>query len=699
MRSKLYALVIAAAAAYTPAIAPQTSALAQNNPPGRKVPQKGDPKAFPVKPVIDADLATLDDELAAYLQFRGDVGADGAARLELLIDLRVTARWLLAAASAEKAESEVQIAAMLRAQELLDTARTLTELFKAMPRPTAPQLDGMTRLHALTYKLPELKQIKQIDDVCREIGSLLVAAAGPLPAEVRQIPLMRPAVVTRSEPVRPASTQPAVTLDPLSRANALAVSAPLKRQVINLLTLAINAEAESKADPKRLPEAAQLSSTAGRALDLSEALSKGTAVDASTRPQLEQRLADGLALFSDPRTRSSGQSRLASLDDYARTIARIRRLNLKPELQQKLAPAFAWAGDNQDQSGKLMVTVEAFLETSARLDARAATPPQPLPPKEAKAVADAIKAATAERDAFLMDASVLGKVGQTVDVASLAGRLESMKQAIASAETYEAVPKSLQVLLTFKPRPTGAMERRFAGLLTALNDPRPSAAKDEAGRAMADMVRLADLASELEWPAPVTQDVQSLYTRGKLPAFETRRKELVAEIASELAAGRKADTSKMQRLEQMRELRGALAEAVMFEVVVRKAEPLSRWIDWRIDAADVQAVIAPYRESLGSLFEAYSTDATPPVTFKPLHERYSPFMRFVIHQLPYGDPCSGLPTSLAGHIGRLMTPMDNQPFATERYASFAIKLWKRHRDAGDAAAAEVVAAALAARVK
>lgn len=673
-------------------------ASAQNAPPNRRPPQRTDAKVYPAKPVIEADLSALDDELAQYIQFRGDVQPDAAARLELLIDLRVTARWLLSAALAEKPESELQIAAMLRANELLQTAATLTELFKTMPKPTAPQLDGMARIHALTYKLPELKQVKQADEVCREIGSLLVTAAGPLPPEVRQIPLMRPNPIARGEVATPKATQPAAQ-DPLARGNQLAVSPALKRQVLNLLTQSINAQADAKADPKKSPEAAAMTAAANRALDLAEALSRGTAVDGTTRPLLEQRLADGIALYSDPRTRGSGQSRLSSLDDYARTIGRIRRMNLRPDQQQKLTPVFAWAGENPDQSGALMATIESYLEVSAKLDARAAGTPAQLPPKEAKAVADAIKAATDQRDAFLNDAAVLGKPGQTVDATSLASRLDAMKQSIASAETYEAVPRSLQTLLAFKPRPTGGLERRFAGLMTALNDPRASAAKDEATKTLADMVRLAELAAE-EPTAPVPQDVQALYAKGKLAAFEARRRDLVTELASELASGQKALTpGKMQRLQEMRELRAVLAEAATFELVVRRAEALSRWVDWRIDPAELTAIITPYRDAIGSLFDAYSNpaDPTPPVSLKPLRDRYGPIMKLVVRQLPYGDACSALPTGLAGHVGRLMTPMDAQAFADERYAAYAIKLWKRFTDASNTESADAIATALAAR--
>src|SRR5687768_6927748 len=90
--------------------------------PGR-APRGGDAKGFPAKPVIDADLAAAEEELAQYMQFRGDVGADGAGRLELLIDLRILSRWCLLGAASAATESDLQAAEYLRAQDLLAASR------------------------------------------------------------------------------------------------------------------------------------------------------------------------------------------------------------------------------------------------------------------------------------------------------------------------------------------------------------------------------------------------------------------------------------------------------------------------------------------------------------------------------------------------------------------------------------------------
>src|SRR5687768_13848595 len=108
--------------------------FAQGNrqrPPGAAAPGGGpgraprDAKGFPAKPVIEADLALVEEELAQYMQFRGDVGADGAGRLELLIDLRILSRWCLLGATGAATESDLQAAEYLRAQDLLAASRVL----------------------------------------------------------------------------------------------------------------------------------------------------------------------------------------------------------------------------------------------------------------------------------------------------------------------------------------------------------------------------------------------------------------------------------------------------------------------------------------------------------------------------------------------------------------------------------------------
>jgi lactam utilization protein B len=41
----------------------------------------------------------------------------------------------------------------------------------------------------------------------------------------------------------------------------------------------------------------------------------------------------------------------------------------------------------------------------------------------------------------------------------------------------------------------------------------------------------------------------------------------------------------------------------------------------------------------------------------------------------YVEPCSALPIGFGAQVAALMTPMDRQPFGTERYVSYAASLW------------------------
>ncbi|HEX8915928.1 MAG TPA: hypothetical protein VF796_26510, partial [Humisphaera sp.] len=395
-----------------------------------------DAKGFPAKQVIEADLAAVEDELAGLMQFRGAMPDEAqAARLELLIDLRVTARWLLLAAAAAQPESDLQACCFLRAEELRGTAKTLTDLFRERPPPTAAQSESMRKLHALTFRLPELKSVKQADDACREIGAQLSVAGGPFPPEVKAIPLMRPAVPGGPEATKPTGpTSRVVVVDPLSRANLVTVSAPLKRQLVALAQAAAATPSNAEPDQDRRKELAAVEATLLRVLDMAEALARGTAVDATARPKVEQQLADAVALYVDPRVRGVGQRRLSDLDAFAGAVARVRRLSLKPELQQKLAPTLSWAANNAEQGPRAMAAVEAYLAAAARLDAKYAggVERQPLPAREAKVQGEALRLAGLARDQFLSDAS-----RATPDVTALGTDVAAINQNLDLADLVE----------------------------------------------------------------------------------------------------------------------------------------------------------------------------------------------------------------------------------------------------------------------
>lgn len=658
---------------------------------GPRAARPADAAVPPAKPALDADLSAVEDELARYLQFRGDVGPDGAARLELLVDLRLLARWLLASAAAAPAGGDLQVTSFHRAREMSAAAVTLEEHFKTSPKPTDAQLVAMGKVHALTFALPELKQVRAADDVCRQVGGLLAAAAGPLPPELKQLPVMRPAPRPPEADGPASATRSAQEVDPVSRAQILTVSPGLKRQLVALATAAAAARRDlAHPDAAKRGEAAELADVARRALDIAEGFEWNTGVDARSRPRMEQQLADGAALLSDPRTRPIGRRRVADLDAYAQTLARIRGLGVGPDVQKRLAPAFRWAGNHPDARPTVMATVEAYLAACRRADARAAGPRPELAAREAKAVAEAMKTAVAEREAFLVDVAGMNRPSGAFDLAGLGTRVEQMRRALDAADTYERVPRALQAVLAFRPRPTGALERRVAGAMVLLADARPAAlGRDDAARAAADLVRLADLAADPDVPAAVPPDVARAYARNKLAAFEAKRHDLIAELASGLAAGRELDAARAKRLGDMRALRVALAEAAAFEAAVGRSEVLNRWADWPVTAADLRAAVAPYREAMAAAFEAHAADATPPADWPAASDRHAPVLRFVIGLATHADACVTLPAGWPGHAARLATPMDGQPFARERRAAFHLYLVARFREADDDKSAEL----------
>ena len=59
----------------------------------------------------------------------------------------------------------------------------------------------------------------------------------------------------------------------------------------------------------------------------------------------------------------------------------------------------------------------------------------------------------------------------------------------------------------------------------------------------------------------------------------------------------------------------------------------------------------------------------------------------------------GLPTGLFGEYAKLLTPMDNEPFAAERAVSLSVSIWQRSAEGTDAKTAEAAFDAMLARLR
>src|SRR5207249_2928854 len=120
----------------------------------------------------------------------------------------------------------------------------------------------------------------------------------------------------------------------------------LRRQLIAIAEQLLALESKGQ---QQGGETAALSDALATGIDLARGLQSATTFSAETRNQIENRLAEGLALFADVRTRAAGQARLDGLGEYRKVLARVGRLQIPPELMNQFSPALAWAQDNVEQ--------------------------------------------------------------------------------------------------------------------------------------------------------------------------------------------------------------------------------------------------------------------------------------------------------------------------------------------------------------
>ena len=232
----------------------------------------------------------------------------------------------------------------------------------------------MAKLHQLTYKLPEVNKGDVIDETCQTVARALILAANPTGEEVKHLPPMRP--TPNPGPAQRPPPAPRTLEDLTARAKEVQVSPALKRQLTRPSPRPASPPTRRKI-PSAQDDAKLAYDMVGAAVDLSDGLEKSTGIDAVARTKIEQQLTDGLALFSDARTRTAGRRRIAALSQYRATLIRVQNLHLPAALQQKLAPAFVWINSNPETGGKVLESIEAYLQLCERYDTR--KPPAALP--------------------------------------------------------------------------------------------------------------------------------------------------------------------------------------------------------------------------------------------------------------------------------------------------------------------------------
>lgn len=626
-------------------------------------PEQTRPAVLNPKPMLLERARQIEDEIATLMQRRSDAGQSSPPTIDVQIDLRVMAAWLLHRSAAGDPGSDLAAAGSLRARELL-SASAAADRALASPAFNSTQLDALGRLHQMTFKLANPASVALMDQMCHEVGELLLTACGPLPARMSELPAMRPAPTDLSTAYSPHGPR---TLAELTAAvGRAAVSAGLRRELRSLVT-----ETTRAADDRnRQAEAAVLSEGLARAVDVADSLQQSGVVAPAARDQIESQLTNAVTLFVDVRTRDAGKARLESLDDYRRLLTRVRAMHLSQDVRERLVPAFTWARRHSETGSDVMGAIEEYSKLCASHDTHERPP---IAASEKKAIEALEKQFADQRRAFLADAAGLNDDAADPEqaVRQLQDRLAQLGRTSDSLDLIEQIPAELQALAPYKPRPSGGLEHRAMVAANALSgiaqNPDPQTARDF----LAALRSMARAARELAQPA-VPAEIDDLYARGHLAQFNKCRSGLLTLLSSE-AAGREIDRAKLSQLEASQTLAEALREAARTEGVCKQQTVLRRWVDWDVSANALSIVLQPYRDATADAIEAITRNERQALeVWQPARARIRPLLVLIGQVGSHIPACNHLPTGWTGEIAKLLTPMDNQPFEAERYASLVL---------------------------
>jgi hypothetical protein len=665
-----------------------------------------------VKSSLSDELARVERELAGWMIRRVTGGLDANAReyLELGIDLRVIQRTILAAAVDSTPFTNEQALLWHRSRQLQAAIRGLDDALAQAPAggPNLAQKASMQIVRKLSFEIAGAKAgatgtastatttasvPANLDEFCRNLAVALVNCVNTNPIDGKSMPVMRPPAPPREEP--PPKDQPATLAELAERVQrSAAISIPLRQHLLELVKNA----SEEKANGPAYQMLNQVAT-------LARGLQGNTAVTAEQRSAIEMQVTEGLAMFMDPRTRDAGKARIDSLAQYRQLLNRVGKLSLSREQMAQLSPALTWAQTAGEAGQKFMSALERYFDLCAKWDALPAGPNAGVPPMLKRAHEELVSHFAKERLALWNEATKVG-TGTTTGSQIVAGDLEphlnEMARMHAVAEDLLGQSKSLDTLSAYKPRPSGGLEKRAQTAASAAASLTPSLLRSDGEQFLKATRRLAELAQRLS-ARPLSEippNVAQAWAGVRLDLFETRWKGLVTDLASVLAGGAgELDRAKLARLEASADLSEALRAAVQLEQSLAKAPLLMRWVDWGIEPASIQTVIAPYKETMAAAFTGFASDLVDPVErWHKVHPRYAPLIALINHDAAYAEQCEKMPIGFAGDIARLATKMENAPFLNDRFAAYAIAMWATFETTGDELAADRTAMILARRL-
>jgi hypothetical protein len=638
---------------------------------------------WPVKAILAEPTLTLEKQIAALALQRPVTPPNQIPALELRIDLRILQRWCLAQCIAAPTESDLQADAYLRARHLgdilvlLEPASPLATTDPTHPATAVPppllnlpnpaQSQAALKLHQLTFTLADATDSAKLDNLCFTLAQSLAVITG-LPADRKDIPLMRPAPISQTNAPGDHAGRSLAQLRQIVRASAVAIE--VRQQ---LLALADQAAALA-ADPRQRKNYSALYQVLANAVDLAQGLANNTAVTQETRRDIETQLAQALALYADPRTRAAGQERFDALRQYRNLVSRYGKLELPPQTKARLAPVFAYAQENPRAGSKLLAAIDRYADLTARYDA---LKPPAANDANRRFIDDLRKQFDGHRSQFLDDAAQLTPGGMlSASPDDLLAGIDEMQHELELLEALNQMPASLDTLGAYKPRPHGGLERRITLAAVAATATTKSPARADAANLLKQTVALAAAADALHRRpvANVPADIAQNYAANTLDAFDTKWNAMVTDAASQLAAGT-ADSAVIQRLDLARQMLDALNRAILLEQQLHDADVLARWADWAIAPQQLREVFIPWRDALANAFDGFVHDRPDSMDqWAQRNRRDQPLFNLLSEASQYADACRQLPTGLPGAIARLATPLNNQTFAAERFATLGLQL-------------------------
>ncbi len=640
-----------------------------------------------LRPRIDE----IETQIASRIVRRPNTALANQVQLEMEIDLRVIARWMLQQALDAPAGGDVQVAAFLRSMQLLEVIdgfqQTLSEL--AGRDIAQSQLDAMKRLHELSFALPAGKTVGGLDDVSAKTATALYAIVRP-GADVRKLASVRP----RPDRAAAGGDDPSGELSRLeASARQATVSVPLRQQLLALWAAAD----EARRDPKRSNDAAALLEALRTAVGLARGLESNTGVSPEQRQAIQDHLLEGLALYMDPRTRSAGQSRIEALGAYQRLLDRVDGLGLTPEQRVAVGPVLTAAQRDPKSAGRLLGALRIYADVVRRLSVM---DKQPNRLQNLRNADDALRQRFQTKSEAFLD--LAGRRGGRFDATpeALETSANALRDIMDTLDAIAVMPHALDALLEYKPKNYASLERRILVLAaTASKDDEPGA--DAAARDLRDLATLTRLADGLASASATESPIKPIYLGNAVETLDGRWRAAVADQASAFSGGGSIDGKVLRHMDWLTAVYHAISDAKPAEMAAAKTAVLSRWVDWRLTPASAETVLTPYRRGTADfaagLFQGADDKAFD--EWSRLRRRYAPIHAFFARAGRHLGEAEAMPTGFEGQAAQLLTPMDERDFQAERWGTVAMTLWaskvNNNEDAQAEAAGAVVAAKLA----